>query len=89
MHPSVQEGDRSRTGIVIRWCGCAIHWVCKKQDLTTLSSCEAELGAFAHGIKVGLGIIAVIEELMGPISLELQGYNMAMIQTILTTVTSW
>ena len=82
-------GDRSRTGIVISWMGAVVHWVCKKQTLATLSSCEAELSASVHGLKIGLGIKAVAEEMTGNVLLELQGDNMAMIQTILTEVTSW
>ena len=58
-------GDRSRTGIVIMWMGAVVHWVCKTQTLATLSSCEAELSASVHGIKIGLGIRAVAEELVG------------------------
>ena len=71
------------------WMGSVVHWVCKKQTLATLSSCEAELGASVHGLKIGLGIRSVAEELIGRVLLELQGDNMAMIQTILHEVTSW
>ena len=66
-----------------------MHWVCKKQTLATLSSCEAELSASVHGLKIGLGIRSVAEELTGRVLLELQGDNMAMIQTILNEVASW
>ena len=82
-------GDRSRTGIVILWMGMVVHWMCKKQTLATLSSCEAELSASIHGLKMGLGIRAVAEELIGRVRIELHGDNMAMIQTILHEVTSW
>ena len=82
-------GDRSRTGIVILWMGSVVHWVCKKQTLATLSSCEAELSASAHGLKMGLGIRSVAEEMIGRVLLELQGDNMAMLQTMLHEVTSW
>ena len=61
----------------------------QKQALATLSSCEAELSASIHGLKIGLGIRAVAEELVGNVLLELQGDSMAMIQTILNEVTSW
>ena len=63
--------------------------MCKKQTLATLSSCEAELSACVHGLKMGLGIRSVAEELLGRVRLELHGDNMAMIQTILHKVTSW
>ena len=66
-----------------------VHWMCKKQTLATLSSCEAELSASIHGLKMGLGIRAVAEELTGRVRIELHGDNMAMIQTILHEVTSW
>ena len=61
----------------------------QKQTLATLSSCEAELSASTHGLKIGLGVRAVAEEVTGRVLLELQGDNMAMIQTILNEVTSW
>ena len=60
-------GDRSRTGIVIKWMGAVVHWACKKLALATLSSCEAELSARIHGLKIGLGIRAVAEELAGKV----------------------
>ena len=69
--------------------GSVVHWVCEKQTLATLSSCEAELSASVHGLNIGLGIRAVAEEMTGRVLLELQGDNMAMIQTILTEATSW
>ena len=62
-------GDRPRTGIVIMWMGSVVHWVCKKQTLATLSSCEAELSASVHGLKIGLGIRSVAEELIGRVLL--------------------
>ena len=66
-------GDRSRTGIVVLLVGCAVHRVCMKQNVAALSSCEAEWGVRVHGIKTGLGIRAVVKELLGPVPLELQG----------------
>ena len=66
-----------------------VHCICKKQTLATLRSCEAELGASVHGIKIGLGIRAIAEEPIGKVLAELQGDNAAMIQTILNEVTSW
>ena len=74
---------------MILWMGMVVHWMCKKQTLATLSSCEAELSASVHGLKIGLGIRSVAEELVGRVRLELHGDNMAMIQTILNEVTPW
>ena len=39
----------------------------KKPTLDTLSSCEAELSASIHGLKIGLGIRAVAEEMTGQV----------------------
>ena len=51
--------------------GIVVQWLCKKQTLATLSPCEAELSASIHGLKMGLGIRAVAEELFGSVHIEL------------------
>ena len=56
--------------------------------MATHSSCEAELSACVQLIKLGLEIRAVAEELVGEAQLELQCDNMAMVQAILTEVTT-
>ena len=47
------------------------------------------MSACIQALKVAIAAFKVARELVGPITFELQGDNMAMIQSILYTVTSW
>ena len=83
-------GDRSRSGIIIKWCGSTIHWLSKKQSMTTLSTCESELYAAVLGMKIGVAIRDVLGELVDlEIPMKLQCDNLATVRTLLAEVTSW
>ncbi len=41
-----------------------VHWVPQKQSLVALSSCEAELNAAVFGIRVGIGVRNMLEEMI-------------------------
>ena len=77
-------GDRSRSGTVIEVNGCLTHWASNKQSITALSSCEAELNATLTGIKLAIGIKALVEELCNylQVKLQLRGDNYATLHSI-------
>ena len=84
-------GDRSRSGIVIAVNGCITHWASNNENLAAMSSCEAELNATLTGVKLGIGIKAIVEELMGfrKICMQLRGGIYATVYSITNEVTSW
>ena len=83
-------GDRSRTGLVIKVNGMIVHWASKKQPLTSLSSCEAELEAAVMGSKFGCGVRDMVEELTETkIKMSLLQDNQACIRTLTSEVSSW
>lgn len=41
-HSALHESVLSRTGYIITYCGCSIHWVSKLQSEITLSTTESE-----------------------------------------------
>ena len=84
------RGDRSRTGVVIKVLGVIVHWCSNKQSITSVSSCESELSSAVTGIKLGLGIRQVVEEMLETcVPMNLNQDNMACIQTLLNEITSW
>ena len=56
-------GDRSRSGVVVSLNDVVVHWVSQKQQLTSLSSCEAELNAAVIGLRLGIGVQKMVEEI--------------------------
>jgi len=84
-------GDRSRSGIVIAINGYIVHWISKRQELAATSSCEAELNGSFLGLKTGIGLRALMAELIdeGEAELRMFGDNEAALTTLLTKVTSW
>jgi hypothetical protein len=84
-------GDISRSGIVIAVNGCITHWASNKQSLAAMSSCEAELNATLTGIKLEIGIRAIVEYLSGlrNICMQLRGDNYATLYSITNESASW
>ena len=83
-------GDRSRTGVVLPVRGSIVHWLSQKQSLTAMSAHEAELEGTVTGVKQGLVIAKILEELEErPTTLKLDQDNQATIRTITTQMTSW
>ena len=83
-------GSKSRTGVVILLNGVPVHWTSTRQSMTALSSCESEVIAHVTGLKLGLAIRDMVEELdMSKCAITMTGDNMAAISTITNEVTSW
>ena len=86
-------GDRSRTGVTVYWKGGLVFWFTKRQPLTTLSTPESELGGSIPGIKFGIGIKELTDQLNcqedPPSGFDLRGDNTAMVITTTKEVTSW
>ena len=86
-------GDRSRSGVVILWKGGIVHWYTKRQPLATLSAPESELGASIPGIKFGIGIKELTDQLVSEKDKEegfdMMGDNTATVITITKEITSW
>ena len=57
-------GGRSRSGVVISIFGKVIHWVSQRQPLASRSSCEAELNAAVIGVRLGIGVRNMVEEMI-------------------------
>ena len=89
-------GDRSRDGVVIYWRGGLVFWYSKKQHLATLSTPESELGGCIPGIKFGIGINDLRNQLNEEADegkskniFALEGDNMATLITISSECTTW
>jgi hypothetical protein len=54
---------RSRTGYVIRFCGCPIVWASKLQTKLCLSSTESEYVSLSTALREVLPLIAILEEM--------------------------
>jgi hypothetical protein len=50
-HSALQENVLSRTGYIITFCGCLIHWVSKLQSEIALSTTESEYIALSMAIR--------------------------------------
>ena len=67
-----------------------IHWASSKQSIVSISSCEAELNANVTGVKLGIGIRNVLNELLQEeVPMRLIGGNLEALMSITTEVTSW
>ena len=86
-------GDRSRSGVVVVWKGGIVHWYTKRQPLATLSAPESELGASIPGIKFGIGIKQLTDQLVMDDSItdgfDLMGDNTATVITLTKEISSW
>ena len=83
-------GSKSRTGIVISLMGVTVQWVSRKQDLTALSTAEAELEAMKTGLQYGLQVRRLVGELLEqPVGLRMIGDNMAAIRQAKFEITNW
>ena len=82
-------GNVSRTGVVVTLNEKVIHWATNRQSCTTLSSCESEILAHLTGFKLMIGIRDLIEETWINPEVELEGDNLAAIQTLTNEITSW
>ena len=89
-HPG---GDRSRSGVVVIWKGGIVHWYTKRQPLATLSAPESELGASIPGIKFGIGIKQLTDQLVMDDNttegFDLMGDNTATVITLTKEISSW
>ena len=56
-------GDRSRSGVAVFWKGGLVFWYSKRQPWATLSTPESELGGCVPGIKFGIGIKDLTDQL--------------------------
>jgi hypothetical protein len=54
---------RSRTGYVVRFCGCPIVWASKLQTEFCLSSTESEYVSLSQALREVLPIMAILEEM--------------------------
>ena len=67
-----------------------VQWVSRKQDLTALSTAEAELEAMKTGLQYGLQIRRLAGELTEqPVGLKMIGDNMAAIRQAKYEITNW
>ena len=83
-------GERSRSGVVLTINGMVIHWASNKQSITAASKCEAEAVACALGMKLGISLRALLEELTGSSpQLVMVNDNKAALIIITTQITSW
>ena len=57
-------GDRSKTCVTVCWKGGLVFWYTKKQPGATLSTPESELGGSVPGIKFGIGIKELTDQLL-------------------------
>ena len=79
--------------MVVFWRGGIAHWYTKRQPLATLNTPESELGATVPGIKFGIGIKQLTDQLV-PEESQLEGFDMmgdntATVTTITKEITSW
>ena len=80
---------------MIKVAGTICHWCSNKQSLETMSTCESEMNAAVTGVKLGMAIRQVVEQLDREASLEYQiptqlsQDNMACVQTFSNEGTSW
>ena len=82
-------GNVSRTGVVVTLNEKVIHWATNRESCTALSSCVSEILAHITGFKLMIGIRDLIEETWTDPEVELEGDNLAAIQTLTNEITSW
>jgi len=61
--PEDPENVKSRSGHIIKFAGCPIHWGSKLQDLVSLSTVEAEYISLSAATRHVLFILHLLEEL--------------------------
>lgn len=57
-----EEDRKSRSGLVLMVCGCAVNWSSRKQGLVTLSSTEAEYVSLADCVREGKAMLNFLKE---------------------------
>ena len=79
--------------MAVCWKGLIVFWHTKRQPLATLSAPESELGASVPGIKFGIGIKELTDQLVSEKGQEegfdMMGDNTATVITITKEITSW
>lgn len=63
-----EEGMKSQQGYIVYLNNNVIGWNTKTQTEPSLSSCESEYKGYSEGVKTGLGIINLLNELKLPVS---------------------
>ena len=84
-------GDRSPSGLCIFIAGRLVHWASTKQQVTAMSSCEAELDAAILGVKQAQGVAEALREL-DPETAVVQILNTdsaSAIQSMKNVATTW
>ena len=61
--PLDPENVKSRSGHIIKFAGCPIHWGSKLQDLVSLSTVESEYISLSYATRQVLFILHLLEEL--------------------------
>ncbi len=71
------ESVMSRTGYVLMYAGCPIHWVSKLQTEIALSTAEAEYIALSQALREVIPLMTMMEELKGafPIEISIPNFN--------------
>jgi len=62
-HAELRECALSRTGFIITYCGCPIHWVSKLQSEIALSTTESEYIALSMATRELLPLRRIVQEL--------------------------
>jgi hypothetical protein len=62
-HTHLRENVLSRTGYIITFCGCPIHWASKLQTEIALSTTEAEYIALSMGTRELLPLRRILQEI--------------------------
>lgn len=62
-HSALRENVLSRTGYVITYCGCPIHWVSKLQNEIALSTTESEYIALSMATRDLLPLWHILQEI--------------------------
>lgn len=67
----------SRTGYVLMYAGCPIHWVSKLQTEIALSTAEAEYIALSQSLREVIPLMSMMKELKAafPIEIQIPNFN--------------
>ena len=65
----------SRTGYVLMYAGCPIHWVSKLQTEIALSTAEAEYIALSQSLREVIPLMSMMKELQSAFPIEIQNPN--------------
>ncbi|CAE7246820.1 RE1 [Symbiodinium natans] len=82
-------GEKSQTGVVLKWAGAVIGWVSSKQTFVCLSSAEAELYAAMEGMVMTDSVSDLVRELVGQVAPALYSDNVACTCLIALPAGSW